>query len=152
MCWKCELGYIKNGEPSECLICKLKCVFETGNLCRHCESYLTRFGEPIICNGCHKKCAFKKPQEEKDKLGGKNLCYLCTRQFKLDEHRRVYIYTYTPFSFFFTLSPLFPYTKHQKRQQESNGYEMPAKKRRMNMTVVYIYIYIYMCVYICSNK
>merc|ERR1712129_313380 len=32
-------------------------------------------------------CAFKKPNELREKVGNQDLCYLCTRQYKLMQHR-----------------------------------------------------------------
>merc|ERR1712176_253201 len=45
------------------------------------------YGTPIECNQCHKTCAFKKPNELREKVGNQDLCYLCTRQYKLMQHR-----------------------------------------------------------------
>merc|ERR1719273_432479 len=45
-----------------------------------CHDCLKRFGPPKTCEQCKQKCAFEK--EEKKRLDGKLLCWLCSLSYK----------------------------------------------------------------------
>jgi len=83
-CMKCENSYKEHGAPSPCSVCNLDSAFGS-NECRHCKKDRTRYGTPIVCEKCQKCCAFEKPEAKK--VGGKNLCFLCGREWKLQENR-----------------------------------------------------------------
>lgn len=86
ICWKCMDAQKQHGDPMPCQFCQQKAAFGQ-KLCRHCQKDSEKYGTPIQCENCKKMCAFKKPNELKEKVGGKNLCYLCTRSYKLMQHR-----------------------------------------------------------------
>eukprot|EP01083_Nonionella_stella_P039297 106884_1 len=86
ICWKCEASQKEHGEPLPCHFCCQKAAFGQA-ICRHCQKDSEKYGTPIECDSCRKKCAFLKPSDLKQKVGGKNLCYLCTRSYKLMQHR-----------------------------------------------------------------
>ncbi|ETO19873.1 hypothetical protein RFI_17357 [Reticulomyxa filosa] len=77
---------------NSCKICELQSAFNE-EVCRHCANHKERFGEPMECDNCHKRCAWKKDDNSTDKLGGKNLCFVCTREYKLQIHRETFHYT-----------------------------------------------------------
>ena len=86
ICWKCMAAQKEHGDPMPCHFCQQKAAFGQ-KICRHCQKDSEKYGTPIQCENCKKMCAFKKPNELKEKVGGKNLCYLCTRSYKLMQHR-----------------------------------------------------------------
>merc|ERR1712228_503680 len=86
ICWKCSAAQKEHGEPTPCHFCQQRAAFGQ-KICRHCTKDSEKYGLPIECNQCKKKCAFKKPHDLKEKVGNQDLCYLCTRQYKLMQHR-----------------------------------------------------------------
>jgi len=83
-CKNCQQSFEEHGDPSACEVCSLNSAFGTSR-CRHCKKSSERYGKPIVCDKCGKCCAFKKPKSKK--VGGKNLCFTCGREYKLKEHR-----------------------------------------------------------------
>jgi hypothetical protein len=83
-CKNCQQSFKEHGAPSACEVCSLNSAFGTSR-CRHCKKNSERYGKPIVCYKCGKCCAFNKPQSKK--VGGKDLCFTCGREHKLQEHR-----------------------------------------------------------------
>jgi len=83
-CKNCEQSFKEHGAPQACEVCSLNSAFG-GSQCRHCKKNWDKYGTPIVCEKCGKCCAFNKPQSKK--VGGKDLCFTCAREYKLQEHR-----------------------------------------------------------------
>eukprot|EP00741_Cyanophora_paradoxa_P022505 tig00021464_g21731.t1 len=82
VCGPCKDLLQQHGTPKECHTCGVKAAFDAPN-CRSCSTYQKRYGAPVPCESCHKLCAFQKGIESRKKVGGKQLCLLCTRKCKL---------------------------------------------------------------------
>ena len=52
-----------------------------------CLSSEKKYGAPVVCEQCKLKCAFERPQNQKEKVDGKTLCFLCTMNYKKVKHR-----------------------------------------------------------------
>merc|ERR1711953_1594876 len=79
ICKKCELNVQKYGKPSSCQFCNIIAAF-VGGKCHRCHDSYRRYGAPKTCEQCKQKCAFEK--EEKKRLDGKLLCWLCSLSYK----------------------------------------------------------------------
>merc|ERR1739845_119383 len=65
--------------PSSCQFCNIIAAF-VGGKCHRCHDSYRRYGAPKTCEQCKQKCAFDK--EDKKKLDGKLLCWLCSLSYK----------------------------------------------------------------------
>lgn len=48
----------------------------------------SRYGPPVKCEKCRLVCAFNKPKENLLKVDGKRLCYVCTKDYKLELYKK----------------------------------------------------------------
>jgi len=79
ICKKCEQNVQKYGKPTSCQYCNIIAAFVNGK-CHRCHDSYRRYGPPKTCEQCKQKCAFDK--EDKKKLDGKLLCWLCSLSYK----------------------------------------------------------------------
>ena len=79
ICKKCEQNVQKYGKPTSCQYCNIIAAFHHGK-CNRCHDSYKRYGPPKTCEQCKQKCAFDK--EDKKKLDGKLLCWLCSLSYK----------------------------------------------------------------------
>lgn len=79
ICPKCEINVQKYGKPTSCQYCNIIAAF-VGGKCMRCHDCLKRFGPPKTCEQCKLKCAFDR--DDKKKLDGKLLCWLCSLSYK----------------------------------------------------------------------
>jgi len=71
-----------HGKPSACDYCNVIAAF-IGSRCQRCANSEKRYGPPQACQQCKQKCAFdRKDPEDKKKVDGKLLCWLCTLSYK----------------------------------------------------------------------
>lgn len=71
-----------HGKPSACDYCNVIAAF-IGSRCQRCANSEKRYGPPQACEQCKQKCAFdRKDPEDKKKVDGKLLCWLCTLSYK----------------------------------------------------------------------
>ncbi|CAB4060902.1 Protein FAM76B,Protein FAM76A [Lepeophtheirus salmonis] len=79
ICKRCEANVQKYGKPSCCAFCNIIAAFTNGK-CHRCHDSLRKYGPPKTCEQCKQKCAFDR--DEKKKLDGKLLCWLCSLSYK----------------------------------------------------------------------
>ena len=79
ICKRCESNVQKYGKPSSCQFCNIIAAF-IGGKCHRCHDNFKRYGPPKTCEQCKQKCAFDK--EDRKKLDGKLLCWLCSLSYK----------------------------------------------------------------------
>ncbi|XP_037078896.1 protein FAM76A-like [Pollicipes pollicipes] len=82
ICKKCEQMVKAHGKPTACDYCNVIAAF-IGSRCQRCANSEKRYGPPQACEQCKQKCAFdRKDPEDKKKVDGKLLCWLCTLSYK----------------------------------------------------------------------
>nr|CAG4649161.1 EOG090X02IW [Scapholeberis mucronata]SVE93500.1 EOG090X02IW [Scapholeberis mucronata] len=81
ICKKCELNVKQYGKPSACEYCNIIAAF-IGNKCQRCTNSEKKYGPPVTCEQCKQKCAFDRKDEDKKKVDGKMLCWLCTLSYR----------------------------------------------------------------------
>jgi len=81
ICKKCELNVKQYGKPSACEYCNIIAGF-IGNKCQRCTNSEKKYGPPGTCEQCKQKCAFDRKDEDKKKVDGKMLCWLCTLSYR----------------------------------------------------------------------
>lgn len=86
VCKRCAHSLKTYGQPSCCECCNIRAAFE-GTKCSRCISSITKYGLPVSCEQCKLKCAFNRPDQSKEKVGGKTLCLLCTISYKRIAHK-----------------------------------------------------------------
>ena len=79
ICKKCEANVSKYGKPTSCQYCNIIAAFVHGK-CHRCHDSYRRYGPPKTCDQCKQKCAFDR--EDKKKLDGKLMCWLCSQSYK----------------------------------------------------------------------
>nr|SVE80001.1 EOG090X02IW [Daphnia magna] len=81
ICKKCEFNVKQYGKPSACEYCNIIAAF-IGNKCQRCTNSEKKYGPPVTCEQCKQKCAFDRKDEDKKKVDGKMLCWLCTLSYR----------------------------------------------------------------------
>nr|CAG4634661.1 EOG090X02IW [Alona affinis] len=81
ICKKCEFNSRQYGKPSACEYCNIIAAF-IGNKCQRCTNSEKKYGNPVTCEQCKQKCAFDRKDEDKKKVDGKMLCWLCTLSYR----------------------------------------------------------------------
>ncbi|XP_076046556.1 protein FAM76A-like isoform X2 [Oratosquilla oratoria] len=81
ICKKCESMVKQHGKPSACEYCNVIAAF-IGNKCQRCTNSERKYGPPLTCDQCKQKCAFDRKDDDKKKVDGKLLCWLCTLSYK----------------------------------------------------------------------
>nr|CAG4636843.1 EOG090X02IW [Ceriodaphnia reticulata]SVE72819.1 EOG090X02IW [Ceriodaphnia reticulata] len=81
ICKKCEFNVKQYGKPSACEYCNIIAAF-IGNKCQRCTNSEKKYGPPLTCEQCKQKCAFDRKDEDKKKVDGKMLCWLCTLSYR----------------------------------------------------------------------
>nr|CAG4647734.1 EOG090X02IW [Moina brachiata]SVE92896.1 EOG090X02IW [Moina brachiata] len=81
ICKKCEFNVKQYGKPSACEYCNIIAAF-IGNKCQRCTNSEKKYGPPLSCEQCKQKCAFDRKDEDKKKVDGKMLCWLCTLSYR----------------------------------------------------------------------
>jgi len=81
ICKKCEFNVKQYGKPSACEYCNIIAAF-IGNKCQRCTNSEKKYGPPGTCEQCKQKCAFDRKDEDKKKVDGKMLCWLCTLSYR----------------------------------------------------------------------
>ncbi|KAL7639877.1 UNVERIFIED_CONTAM: hypothetical protein RMT77_009290 [Armadillidium vulgare] len=81
VCKKCESMVKQYGKPSACDYCNVIAAF-IGNKCQRCTNSEKKYGPPMSCDQCKQKCAFDRKDDDKKKVDGKLLCWLCTLSYK----------------------------------------------------------------------
>nr|CAG4636006.1 EOG090X02IW [Eubosmina coregoni]SVE69683.1 EOG090X02IW [Eubosmina coregoni] len=81
ICKKCESNVKQYGKPSACEYCNIIAAF-IGNKCQRCTNSEKKYGPPVTCEQCKQKCAFDRKDEDKKKVDGKMLCWLCTLSYR----------------------------------------------------------------------
>jgi len=69
------------GKPSACEYCNIIAAF-IGNKCQRCTNSEKKYGPPVTCEQCKQKSAFDRKDEDKKKVDGKMLCWLCTLSYR----------------------------------------------------------------------
>ncbi|PIK58554.1 hypothetical protein BSL78_04524 [Apostichopus japonicus] len=80
ICKKCALNIKNYGMPKPCEYCSVIAAF-IGTKCQKCSNSEKKYGSPHTCEQCKQKCAFDRKNERK-KVDGKLLCWLCTLSYK----------------------------------------------------------------------
>nr|XP_054752845.1 protein FAM76A-like [Lytechinus pictus] len=80
ICKKCAQNVKIYGTPKPCEYCNVIAAF-IGNKCQRCSNSEKKYGPPHTCEQCKQKCAFDRKDERK-KVDGKLLCWLCTLSYK----------------------------------------------------------------------
>nr|CAG4640695.1 EOG090X02IW [Eulimnadia texana] len=81
ICKKCEANVKQYGKPSACEYCNIIAAF-IGSKCQRCTNSEKKYGPPVSCEQCKQKCAFDRKDEDKKKVDGKMLCWLCTLSYR----------------------------------------------------------------------
>lgn len=82
ICKKCEQLQEQHGKPGPCAYCNIIAAF-IGTKCQRCTNSEKKYGSPLSCEHCRQKCAFlRKDPDNKKKVDGKLLCWLCTMAYK----------------------------------------------------------------------
>ncbi|XP_022089938.1 protein FAM76A-like [Acanthaster planci] len=80
ICKKCAQNVKLYGTPKPCEYCNVIAAF-IGNKCQRCANSEKKYGPPHTCEQCKQKCGFDR-KEERKKVDGKLLCWLCTLSYK----------------------------------------------------------------------
>ncbi|XP_006811499.1 protein FAM76B-like [Saccoglossus kowalevskii] len=80
ICKKCSEFVKKYGTPKSCEYCNIIAAF-IGNKCQRCTNSEKKYGPPLTCEQCKQGCAFDRTEDRK-KVNGKLLCWLCTLSYK----------------------------------------------------------------------
>ncbi|KAL5010233.1 hypothetical protein ScPMuIL_012538 [Solemya velum] len=81
ICKKCAHNVKIHGKPKACTYCSIIAAF-IGSKCQRCAYSENKLGPPSTCEQCKQNCAFEYGAENKKKVGGKSLCWLCTQAYK----------------------------------------------------------------------
>ncbi|XP_071954897.1 protein FAM76A-like [Antedon mediterranea] len=80
ICRKCSANVKTYGTPKPCEYCNVIAAF-IGSKCQRCSNSEKKYGAPRVCEQCKQKCAFDR-RDERKKVDGKILCWLCTLSYK----------------------------------------------------------------------
>ncbi|XP_033113317.1 protein FAM76A-like isoform X2 [Anneissia japonica] len=80
ICRKCSANVKTYGTPKPCEYCNVIAAF-IGSKCQRCSNSEKKYGTPHVCEQCKQKCAFDR-RDERKKVDGKILCWLCTLSYK----------------------------------------------------------------------
>eukprot|EP00020_Sapocribrum_chincoteaguense_P006551 CAMPEP_0170749798 /NCGR_PEP_ID=MMETSP0437-20130122/10587_1 /TAXON_ID=0 /ORGANISM="Sexangularia sp." /LENGTH=210 /DNA_ID=CAMNT_0011088745 /DNA_START=190 /DNA_END=822 /DNA_ORIENTATION=+ len=84
-CTTCTRASIAaGGVVTDCTVCGCQCAWGSATKCTRCLLAHAEFGEPLPCDNCAKRAAFDRGADARAKVGGRTLCFLCTRQAKRD--------------------------------------------------------------------
>ena len=117
----------KYGKPTSCQYCNIIAAFVHGK-CHRCHDSYRRFGPPKTCDQCKQKCAFDR--EDKKKLDGKLMCWLCSQSYKRALVR-------TKQSDPTRHSRVFKADKEKKEKEKRYIINFLVEKTRENATVLY---------------
>ncbi|KAG1714826.1 Protein FAM76A [Nymphon striatum] len=81
ICKKCEQNVKSFGKPSACEYCNIIAAF-IGTKCQRCTNSEKKHGSPLTCEQCRQRCAFDRKDDDRKKVDGKLLCWLCTLSYK----------------------------------------------------------------------
>lgn len=81
ICSKCAQNVKVYGKPTACEYCSILAAF-IGKRCQRCVNSEKKWGPPSTCQQCKLRCSFDRSEENKRKVDGKQLCWLCTQAYK----------------------------------------------------------------------